>query len=203
MKILVSILVLAGLIVGFYFTNSTADDTPTATLKTNKERGSTKQPNTQELQTPPITKPKDPNAPTEANTKIDNSDPKKTLEYYASGNLKRQSPVKHSKKHGAEEIYFDSDKKMLRSEHSYFTGTRHGRTMNYYENGKIKSRVNYQSNALHGIAEYFRSNGKKESSCRYVNGKKLGEESLFSESGELIKKLLWNLDGSSEVVFTK
>jgi len=132
----------------------------------------------------------DPVKATAEGTRIDNTQKGKILEYYASGRLRRETPIEKDLKHGTEMFYFDNVEKKVSQESSFFTGKLHGRQMSFFENGKVKSRVNYQENKLNGLATFYHPNGKVKSKCRYENGKKVGEEMNYDEAGEFIGKVM-------------
>jgi len=130
----------------------------------------------------------DPRAATGHGTRIDDSSPDEIREYYASGKLKRTTPLRQKQVHGLEVNYYDMEEKKSK-ESSFFTGKKHGRQMEFYKDGTIKSKVIYQNNILNGWANYYYPNGKLKSKCRYVAGKKSGTEMIYNEQGKLIDQI--------------
>jgi len=185
---LLVITALAFAVVVFVSKNNKDSENHTETMITTEKRQDEKL--AKELS---ITKPtlRSPIEPTEKNTTIDTSDPDNVKEYYASGNIRRITALRDSKKHGVEKLYFDSKDKKVSKESSYFTGTKHGRQMEFFDNGKIKSVVNYQNDKEHGLAKYYYTNGKVKSECRYKEGKKMGQEKTFDEDGTLKEMKNW------------
>ncbi len=70
----------------------------------------------------------------------------------------------------------------------------HGKSIEYYKNGNIKSCSFFVLNILHGVQyEYYNNNNIKKAST-YNLGKKNGDEFLFKENGDILQRNIYKLD---------
>lgn len=66
--------------------------------------------------------------------------------------------------------YYDQNKKMLKYESDYNLGFKNGKTIEYFENGQVKSSSTYLNGKLDGVQSTYYSNGQIESETNYKNG---------------------------------
>jgi len=89
-------------------------------------------------------------------------------EFYADGNLKRETPFKNNRKSGVEKFYFANQN--LQAEIPYVDGKREGVEKHYYENGILLAELPHKNGLKHGTMRYYEPNGKLRQENFFENG---------------------------------
>jgi antitoxin component YwqK of YwqJK toxin-antitoxin module len=92
--------------------------------------------------------------------------------------------------------YHDANQKKLKTQHitqtSYENGALfHGDFIEFYENGKTKSKGSYALGQLHGPYSEYSDKGTMSMECRYTNGILNGEHKTYYPSGNIKERKLF------------
>ncbi len=68
---------------------------------------------------------------------------------------------------------------------SYRGSDLNGKTITFYQDGKVKSELEYSKGQLHGICRYYNEQGNRIATRTFLKGKHTGIDSLFDEEGVL------------------
>ena len=102
--------------------------------------------------------------------------------YYPGGEtLWKRYETKDGKKHGTDELFYESGKIKIRTE--YVEDRRHGTYEQFHESGGIESRIEYVEGKMHGTSEWFHKSGELEYRTEYIEDRRHGTDEEFHESG--------------------
>lgn len=113
--------------------------------------------------------------------------------FYKSGciDIEISLSIKDTVPNGITKLYYDCGG--IKSEYNLINGLKEGKSLVYYEDGKLMETLTFKSNNLHGPYESYYKSGFLESTGQYYNGKKIG---LFTKNYDSSSILL-----GSEVLY--
>lgn len=111
----------------------------------------------------------------------------KQIEYYKNGKINSYSIYKNGIENGAYEYYFENGQ--IRQKSNYVNGKFNGPVQEYYENGTLKNESVNIDGLYHGYVTEYDTKGKLVSKKYYVMGKMSGTLDICEGVNYLIKKL--------------
>ena len=66
-----------------------------------------------------------------------------------------------------------------------------GRSVKFYENGKLENTTNYKDGKKEGLSEWYWENGNLGQTGKLENGKKNGLFEMFNPNGKLIRSVIY------------
>lgn len=116
------------------------------------------------------------------------------VEYFPNGTIKanwteRVGSDSSAVKHGTLQNYYDNGR--LKSRVEYVDGRENGLMTTWQNDGKLISTLSYKDGLLDGVCTYYDADGRKMSSGTYRQGKEDGVFTLFYPSGKIQGKTSW------------
>jgi len=123
--------------------------------------------------------------PTAIKTFENNSTIAKVIFYSEKGILESEGSMNGKERVGEWKFYQPDGKSLLSVEH-YEKGVLNGKSVTYYESGKITEILMYKNGKLHGNTKRYADNGNLLDDLNYVDGKLEGLAKYYNIHGKLI-----------------
>ena len=122
---------------------------------------------------------------------------------YGNGGIDIKCPIVQTKDgnftiHGTYSEYFNTSNIVARTI-EYSNGVCHGKQIEYYENGLLKSETTWENGRSHGEFKSWYKNGQLEVKGNYKNGKLDGNITYWDRDGRKIRTVLY---GNGKAVYS-
>lgn len=122
--------------------------------------------------------------------------------YFSNGQVEIIENYKDGIFHGPYLVYYEDGTLNLEAE--YINGKMQGSLKRYYESSKLLEEVTMKDNEENGPFKEYYENGQVQWEGNYLNGdNEFGLLKQFSESGELIKKMMCDEMAVCQTIWTK
>jgi antitoxin component YwqK of YwqJK toxin-antitoxin module len=115
---------------------------------------------------------------------FDNKGNSKAIIYYDNGEVAAKGNYVGSKKDSVWS-YYSYYEKALRMTESYQLGVREGKTIRYFNNGKMSDELEWHNDQMHGKWTQYFENGQISLQTRHINGTREGAFKTFYSNGVL------------------
>lgn len=118
--------------------------------------------------------------------------------YYESGNTRGTLMFEDGDPVGKAILYYDEEDGGTKAQAEYEDGEIEGDYLEYYSNGKPKTRISYSEGKPDGDAVFYYDSGNIKIEGSYSEGQKEGKWKHYTETGDLLDKEKWKNDKEKE-----